>query len=188
MTTPDLAPLEHVKNLASDTLTDDELSRLATWARLEEPQRRKESASAHDAAATATQNVVMQLWAAQPSLKPAFSLTADGDDGQLVPEWVEPTSDFTAYPTGAHVMSGDRVWMNQLQGLNLTHPGEGAGWWDVTPVIPDGSRTAPWTWEEAAEYQGGQFVLWEGQLFIVTQSHAAAITPDQAPDFYQKIT
>lgn len=177
MTTPEeLSPMDQVKQLASEILSDDELSRLATWARLEEPQRRKEAASAKNAAATATQDLVQQLWAAQPSLKPAFSESPDGE----VPAWVKPNSDFVAYPAGAHITHEGRVWRNDLGTLIIAEPGVGPGWVDVTPIIADGTRDRPWHWEEGIEVQGGQFVEHEGQLYVTTTDHTT--TAEQAPD------
>lgn len=178
MTTPDnteASPLARVQDLAADTLSDEDLSRLATWARLTEPQRRREEARAAESAASTTMDLVSQLWAVQPALKPAFSDTPEGE----VPEWVAPGSDFTAYPPQAHVSWVGRVWRNDLTSLNLATPGEDPSWVDVTPIIPDGTRHAPYPWAPGLLLEGGQIVQHEGQLFIASQDHT---TTEQAPD------
>lgn len=175
MTTPDtdLSALERVQKLASQTLTDAELSRLATWARLTEPARRKEAESASAAAASATQELVEQLWSVQPDLRPDFTDTPEG-----APAWVKPTSDFAAYPAGAHVEHQERIWRNGLDGLNRARPGEDTGWVDVTPIIPDGSRQSPWQWEKGMQVAAGDYVAHDSHVFIALDSHTTEETPD----------
>lgn len=181
----ELSPLDRVKQLAATTLSDAELSRLATWARLEEPQRRKEAESAKAAAASATQEVVEQVWQLQPSLKPEFSDSPEGE----VPAWVEPTGDLTSYPAGAHVAHQERVWRNDLGALNLSTPGDGHGWEDVTPIVANGSRSAPYPWQVGQDLDGGDYVEHDGQLYIVTATHTTTeTTPDQlVGDLYERI-
>lgn len=188
---PELSPLEQVKQIAAATLSDQELSRLATWARLEEPQRRKEDESARSAAASATEEVVRQVWELQPNLKPDYADSPAGNTPEEeVPAWVKPAGDLNSYPDGAHVLHQEKVWRNDLGTLNLSTPGEGPGWSDVTPIIADGTREAPYTWEAGFDILPGQYVNHDDNRYVALTAHT---TVDQErPDksvgkFYERI-
>lgn len=83
----------------------------------------------------AEQKVAQALWESHPELKPAFDVTPS----ENAPAWVQPTGAHDAYPAGAIVSHGGKLWVNILTKLNVWEPGteNGLTWAEYIPPAPE---------------------------------------------------
>ncbi|WKD60931.1 hypothetical protein CCICO_04470 [Corynebacterium ciconiae DSM 44920] len=110
------------------TLSIDELYQLRSDIDVE--LRRREAQPLID---EGRQELVDELWAAHPDLRPEYAVSW-GDDGMDAPAWVKPSSPAQGYPIGAVVSHGGHVWVSELA-MNTEEPAE-SDWWTRRDLLP----------------------------------------------------
>lgn len=160
-------------------LSDEELWRLDALLndRRGQIQAELQARTARLAKAVEETRVMESLWEQRPDLKPAF-----GDTPETAGEWVQPTCAVDSYPPGAHVTHNGLTWVNGLGVVNPHEPGvQNAGWAEVIQESPadwavtveDGTREHPYVWSAGLVLKRGQYIIYEGQLYQLTQDHTA---------------
>lgn len=163
-----------------ETWTDDDLDRLRA-AVLTEQERRYTLAAAP---AQAEQAAVRYHAAVEAALPPLA-------EGEHRP-WAQPTGAHDAYPRGAVVAHGGRVWESRHP-ANVWAPGStgaAALWKDVTATAtaPAPAPTGP-AWDgNGKAYKVGDIVTYKGVAYRVIQAHTSQSgwTPDAVPALYTK--
>lgn len=117
------------------------------------------------------------------------------------PAWINPGTDHAAmYLRGDEVSHEGAVWRSEHPGLNHWEPGvtgvDYRIWRDVTHDVlplpdegeaPDDSRPAEW--QIGFDYETGDLVTYQGQVYEVVQGHTSAghWLPDALPSLYMAV-
>ena len=104
-------------------------------------------------------------------------------------DWEQPRGAHDAYPVGAVVAHGGKVWKNTTP-ANVWEPGTGTLWKDVTanaPTPEPAPTGTPWDGNSKA-YKTGDHVTYKGTTYRVIQAHTSQSgwTPDAVPALYAK--